>query len=168
MAKKIDTLQTEHLPLRKIGRPLKFTPDQLWARFISFVEWCDKHPLYIVQRTSGHTGDNDFANEVVQTKPRLVSVGGFLIYIGSDWSWYDRLDTREDGEDFIKVKTRIGAFCEQVQKELASSGIYKENIIARLLGLADKQQFSGDKAAPIYVKSAEEKEALESIGDIEG
>ena len=129
-------------PLRK-GRPLHYTPDQLAEKFVEYVQWCDEHPITIsrtvTQTGSSPQGDSSFDREEVENKPQLVSIAGFLVWLGETEDWWRNLDRLEDGVEFITLKSYIRAYCQQNQAKLASSGVFKENIISRLLGLADKQ-----------------------------
>ena len=122
-----------------IGRPLKYKPNELAGKFAEYVEWCQAHPFTDQSRVEYANG-NFAATE--SPKPRRISISGFLVYLGTDWDWWERLDTRSAGEDFIKVKRYIKNYCETLQADMASAGLLKENIISRLLGLADKQAVS--------------------------
>lgn len=106
----------------EMGRPLKFTPSALWKKFLEFVEWCRAHP-----ESSGEA-----------VKPRLLSISNFLIYIGGTYRWWGELDGSK--RDFSEVKTRIREICESHQFDMACYGFYKENIISRALGLAEKSE----------------------------
>ena len=128
-------------PLRK-GRPLHYTPDKLAEKFAEFVKWAQEHPI-VVKRTSNGTSDtagnnSSFDREEVEMKPQRISVGGFLVWLGETKDWWDNLDRLKDAAEFISVKSYIRAYCDENQTTLASAGLYKENIISRLLGLADK------------------------------
>lgn len=129
-------------PLRR-GRPLHYTPDELAEKFVEYVKWCEEHPITIVRSVSqtNHdpSGASSFDREEVENKPQLVSITGFLVWLGETERWYSELEIREDAEKFAKVKSYIRAYCQQNQAKLASSGVFKENIISRLLGLADRQ-----------------------------
>ena len=72
------------------------------------------------------------------------------------------------GEEFLKVKEKIKNYCESYQKEMAAAGIFKENIISRLLGLKDKKEVENTgEGLRIVVNSEEEKQKLESMKDLQ-
>lgn len=123
-------------PYKGPGRPLDYTPAELAKKFVEFVSWCQKHPIPLGETTTNKQGDAFYKEKFA---PRMVSIGAFIVYLGESRSWWDMLKEREDGEEFVRVKTRIKEFCENYQIEMASTGLFKENIISRLLGLADKQ-----------------------------
>lgn len=119
------------------GRPNKYTPTEMWSEFQEYVKWCCEHPITMTTRTTYSSGNS---SEVDESKPRLVSIDGFMIWLGvSDVWWYDIEKSKRYGPEFSRVKTRIKKITEQYQKEMAASGYFNANIIARLLGLADRQ-----------------------------
>lgn len=129
-------------PLKR-GRPLHYTPEALAEKFAEYVKWCDDHPI-VIKRTAKQTnsspaGPSSFDRDEIEEKPQLVSIGGFLVWLGEDERWYSELENGVEAVNFSKVKSYIRAYCQQNQAKLASSGVFKENIISRLLGLADKQ-----------------------------
>lgn len=130
-------------PLKR-GRPLHYTPEELADKFAEYVKWCDEHPITIkrtaTQTNTSPVGPSSFDRDEVEQKPQLVSISGFLVWLGETESWWKMLGEREDGEEFVTLKSYIRTYCQQNQAKLASSGVFKENIISRLLGLADKQQ----------------------------
>lgn len=151
-------------PYGKVGRPLNYTPQRLAEKFAEFVEWCRTHPIPITETTISARAD---VFEKTRKAPRMVSVGAFLVFLGEDKSWWSRLDTRENGEEFVNLKSRISTFCENYQIEMASTGLFKENIISRLLGLADKQNASvevgvSDDKTPLIEITTRRNEATDS------
>lgn len=129
----------------KGGRPLNYTPEELATKFDEYVRWCQDNPIVLGSEEKSTAVDGTkYGKQTIEQKPRLVSIGGFLVYIGEDMSWWHRLDTRKAKEKFIKVKGYIREFCESYQKEMASAGIFNGNIISRLLGLADKQAVTAE------------------------
>lgn len=132
-------------PLKKVGRPLHYTPEELAEKFVEFVKWSEEHPIVVKRTVTGTTTTNatsSFDREEVEQKPQYISIKGFLVWLGETKDWWDNLDRLQDGAEFISLKTYIRAYCEENQAKLASAGLFKENIISRLLGLADKQAVS--------------------------
>lgn len=120
-----------------LGRPLKYTPEQLAEKFAEYVDWCRANPIVVRSRVTYANGN--YA-ENSEEKPRLISVEGFQLWIGVSERWWAEIDESKKGDTFSKVKSEIKKYCENYQKEMASSGLFKENIISRLLGLADRQK----------------------------
>lgn len=140
-------------PYKQKGRPLNYTPAELAEEFEKYVNWCGEHPIEVIRTAKGKNtsaaGSASFNRDDVEEKPQLVSVGGFLVWLGETESWWKNLESGTFGEEFLKVKARVRVYCEEYQKAMASSGIYKENIISRLLGLADKQDVAAQVGGTI-------------------
>jgi hypothetical protein len=152
----------------EVGRPLKYKPDELLKKFVEYIQWAKEHPIENVYQTSGtsYTGDS-YGNTNKNLKPRLISIGGFLVFIGQTESWWKNLEEGKRAEEFLKVKEKIKNYCESYQKEMAAAGIFKENIISRLLGLKDKKEVENTgEGFKIIVNSEEEKQKLESMKDL--
>lgn len=153
----------------QVGRPLKFKPNELLEKFTEYIEWAKAHPIENTYQTSGtsYTGDS-FGNTNKNFKPRLISIGGFLVFIGQTESWWKNLEEGKRSDEFLKVKEKIKNYCEAYQKEMAAAGIFKENIISRLLGLKDKQEVENTgEGLRIIVNSEDEKKKLESMKDLQ-
>jgi hypothetical protein len=122
-----------------VGRPKNIeSPEQLWKLFRSYRTWAKENP-YEKQDFVGKDAD-----EVTRKLERPLSWVGFEVYlfermIISDLGDYERNKENRYAE-FTTIIRAIKAYIEQDQFEGASVGVYKENIIARKLGLADKQE----------------------------
>ena len=143
-------------PYKQVGRPLHHTPEELAAQFEEYVKWCIDNPIEVkktaVGTNSSPAGSSSFDRDEIEQKPRLVSIGGFLVWLGEDEVWWSQIEKGTFGAEFSKVKARVRVYCEEYQKTMASSGVFKENIISRLLGLADKQNVSADVDAKVEYK----------------
>lgn len=154
----------------QIGRPLKFKPEQLLAKFKEYVQWCKDNPITLRTTVDAIAANGThYGNTTTEEKPRLVSIGGFLVFLGASRQWWDQLDTnRTRQQDFLAVKGFIRDFCEEYQKEMASSGLFNGNIISRLLGLADKKQVEATgEGITIVVANAEQKTKIENISELD-
>lgn len=146
-----------------LGRPPKYTPKQLAEEFSNYVQWCKDNPLSENQRTDYQKGYAD----TTAYKPRRISIEGFRIWLGCSDTWWERLDERKGGEQYVAVKKAIKEYCETYQKDMASAGLLNANIISRLLGLSEKQEVKQTGQQAVYiVKSEEEKEKVEDIGEL--
>ena len=149
-----------------VGRPLHFTPKQLAEKFGEYVKWCEENVMEFEERQKGIQGNGYIDKTTRNYKLRLISVHGFLVFIGKTKRWWSQLSEGKQGEKFSYLKESITEYCEDYQKELAASGHYNANIISRLLGLADKKELTGE-SINIIVNSQEEKEKLESMKDMQ-
>lgn len=144
-------------PLKKAGRPLHHTPEELAERFAEYVKWAVEHPIIVKRSATGTTttptAPSSFDRDDEERKPQRISVEGFLLWIGETRSWWSMLDKDSSfAEEFLVVKSYIRAYCEENQATMASAGLFKENIISRLLGLADKQNVTADVDAKVEYK----------------
>jgi len=124
---------------RPVGRPKNIeSPEQLWKLFRQYKTWAKENP-YLKQDFVGKDAD-----QVTRKLERPLSWVGLEVYlfermIISDLGDYERNKDNRYAE-FTTIIRAIKAYIEQDQFEGASVGVYKENIIARKLGLADKQE----------------------------
>lgn len=149
-----------------VGRPLHFTPKQLAEKFEEYVRWCENNEMVFEENQRGLQGNGYFDKTTKTYKQRLISVHGFLVFIGKTKRWWSQLSEGKQGEKFSYLKESITEYCEDYQKELAATGHYNANIISRLLGLADKKELTGE-SINIIVNSQEEKEKLEGMKDLQ-
>ena len=149
-----------------VGRPLHFTPRQLAEKFGEYVEWCENNEIELGERQKGIAPGGYVDKTTTNYKQRLISIHGFLVYIGKTARWWGELSNGKQGDKFSVVKAHITEYCEDYQKEMAAAGIFNANIISRLLGLADKKELTGE-SINIIVNSQEEKEKLEGMKDLQ-
>ena len=120
----------------KHGRNKLFaTPDLLWEAACEYFEWCDNHPWSVVKnRTKGSKKEKE---ETPTQRPYTLS--GFMAYCDASESYW-RVFKSENHIDFLTVITRIENIIETQQFEGAAVGAFNANIIARKLGLSEKQE----------------------------
>jgi hypothetical protein len=124
---------------RPVGRPKNIeSPEQLWLLFRQYMKWAKENP-----RTKQDFVGKD-GNEIERMLERPLTWVGFEVYclermIISDLGDYERNKENRYAE-FATIVRAIKRYIEQDQFEGAAVGLYKENIIARKLGLADKQE----------------------------
>lgn len=147
------------------GRPLHYTPKQLAEKFEEYVKWSEENVMEIGERQKGIAPGGYVDKTTTNYKQRLISIHGFLVFIGKTSRWWGELSNGKQGEKFSVVKAHITDYCEDYQKEMAAAGIFNANIISRLLGLADKKELTGE-GINIIVNSPEEKEKIESMKDL--
>jgi hypothetical protein len=133
------------------GRPKNIeSPEELWRLFRLYKTWAKANP-YKKQDFVGKDGD-----EIQRKLERPLTWVGFEVYL------YERMiinnlgdyeKNRDDSyKEFSPIIRAIKAYIEQDQFEGASVGIYQQNIIARKLGLIDKQELSGPNGGPLQVQ----------------
>lgn len=164
---------------RKNGRPLCYTPEEIETKFEEYVKDLMSHPIEIetqYKRQSKKEGafkDREERQQQnrVETLPVAPRVSDFVNrWLGKDMSWWGLLsnkDRHNNWEEFSHIKNKIQNYCRNVKLNGACVGIYNPVIVARELGLADKQRVDQTvKQVNINVNSAEEAERMKKLGDL--
>lgn len=131
----------------KHGRDKIFsTPEILWSACVEYFEWVEKNPLW-EEKVFCHQGQIATHNT---PKMRAMTISGLCLFLDvSDETWSDY----RSREDFIGVITRAERIIYQQKFSGAAAELLNPNIIARDLGLRDKQELSGDKNNPVHTES---------------
>lgn len=149
-----------------VGRPLSYKPAELADKFIEYIEWAKTHPIVLTDTEEGTKNDKTHDVTITKTKPRLISIEGFLVFLGKRQSWWSELGNGKRGAEFLVLKQCVREYCENYQTEMASTGLFNANIISRLLGLADKQEIAAEiKGVTVNVTNPETAQVLQDIMD---
>ena len=117
----------------------------MWSACLEYFEWVEANPLYEARPFA-------YQGVVVQepvAKMRAMTIMGlcnFLDISVDAWALY------RGREDFIGVVSRAEQIMRQQKFEGASADLLNPNIIARDLGLADKQELGGPDGGPLIVQ----------------
>ena len=129
----------------KHGRNFKYTPDALWDEAVKYFEWISKK----VWNKNEAIKSGDLAGTIMKVPTQTpMSIESFCLFADIDRKTFDNYESKEEAyKDFFHIITRIRTIIESNQFEGATVGAYNPNIIARKLGLIDKQDFTsgGDK-----------------------
>lgn len=117
-----------------LGAPRKFeTPEALWDQCLGYFQWVEDNPLWEEKlfHSQGHvTRDRVY-------KMRAMTIGGLCLYLGiSLQTWHNWKSGREDLFDVIHDAE---AAIREQKFAGAAADLLNANIIARDLGLADRQ-----------------------------
>ena len=117
------------------GRNPKFeTAEQLQDACVQYFEWVEANPLYEA-KPFAHQGSVTIAN---LPKMRAMTLAGLCLFIGiSRETWNDWRKSRSDFSDVIREAEEI-IYSQKFAG--AAADLLNANIIARDLGLADKQE----------------------------
>ncbi len=124
--------------------PIFKSPDDLWAASVEYFEWVDANPLY---ESKAFAYQGIVVQEPV-AKMRAMTITGlcnFLDITHDTWSAY------RARQDFSGVVTRVEQIIRQQKFEGASADLLNPNIIARDLGLADRQEHTGANGGPLHI-----------------
>lgn len=123
----------------KHGRDKLFASSSLlWDAACEYFEWCVANPIVDPRSFGGK-----------QKIQRPFTMQGLCLYLNCNTAYFrkfkSRLDESEDIEnDFYTVITCIEETVYQQKFENAAIGVYNTNIIARDLGLTEKQDIKSD------------------------
>lgn len=119
------------------GRNPKFaSPDDLWAAACEYFEWVDANPLWEDKVTS-YQGVN--THEPI-AKMRAMTISGLCIFLDIARSTWDEYRANKD---FSGIVTRVEETIRDQKFSGAAADLLNANIIARDLGLAEKQEHTG-------------------------
>jgi len=127
----------------KHGRDKLFkTPELLWSAACDYYQWCDDNPLK--EEKLFH-----FQGEITRdssSKMRAYTITGLCLYLHCSTEWFRHFEeNNKDSKDFIPILTRIRETIYTQKFTGAAADLLNSNIIARDLGLIDKQVLKATK-----------------------
>lgn len=124
----------------KDGRDKKYpTPEDLWKACCDYFQWIEDNPMN--EEKIFHTAVGIRRENV--SKKRPMTLAGLRVHLGLSKSGYEVYKKREE---YQWVTNAVADVMYAQKFEGAASGFFKENLIARELGLKDKKEFSGGVA----------------------
>lgn len=141
----------------KHGRDKLFkTPQLLLEAATEYFQWCIDNPLMESQLVK-YRDEYEMA-EIPKMRPYTLS--GLCIYLDCNQVYFNQFENglkdkgkenwSEEDKDFSKVVTRIREIIYTQKYEGAASGFLNPNIIARDLGLVDKQENKVITEQPLF------------------
>lgn len=117
------------------GRSKLFaTPEPLWETTCGYFEYCDSHPWKTIKtKTKGQKTETE---ETVTQYP--YTLGGLMSFMNVSRSYWRKFRASAN-EDYFTIITRIENIIQTQQLEGALVGAFNPNIVARVLGLANKR-----------------------------
>lgn len=157
------------------GRKLTYTPEQLAKEFIKYLEDIKANPIEV--STQYLRKKQKFKDEELQRQDRVEKfhraprIEDFVVrWLGKSMSWWSEISGAKykNADEFSNIKNQIQDFCRSVKLDGATSGVFNPVIIARELGLTDKQQVEQtQKQVVYYVADREEADRLQELAEIE-
>lgn len=138
--------------------PIFESPEKLWEAAQEYFEWVDKHPLKAAELVKFQ------GNAKVKKVPKMraMTLDGLQLFLDISHETWRQYSERND---FIAVTTRIDKIIRTQKFEGAASELLNANIIARDLGLVDKQE-RRDKVETTHALSEEDRELLRPLGKL--
>lgn len=138
----------------KHGRDKLFiTPELMWEACEEYFQWCIDNPLPEID----FVGKD--ANEVTRWKMRPFTIMGLTRYLDCNSRWFnefeENLKAKDDelSKDFSRICSRVREIIYDQKFTGAAAGFLNPMIIARDLGLRDKQELTGPNGGPIQTQN---------------
>lgn len=134
----------------KHGRARIFaSKDVLWKACQEYFEWVDDNPLFEA-RPFSYQGSS-WVEDV--PKMRAMTIGGLCIFLDIDETTWREW---RKSEDFSPIVTRVERIIYEQKFTGAAADLLNPNIIARDLGLAEKQDHTSSDGSMSPPKSIDE------------
>lgn len=117
-------------------KPIFASSEDLWEACLEYFQWVEDNPLY----EDGLVTFQGNAKHEPIAKMRAMTVTGLCIFLDIARSTWDAW---RDVKGFLDVTTRAEDVIRTQKFEGASANLLNPSIIARDLGLADKQEHTG-------------------------
>lgn len=114
-------------------KPKFDNPDDLWEACVEYFEWVEENPLFEDKLVTFQ----GMATHEPVAKMRAMTIGGLCLFI--DVTHKQWIEWRESRSDLSEVITRTEQVIRDQKFTGAAADLLNPNIIARDLGLADKQ-----------------------------
>lgn len=122
--------------------PIFATPEDLWDACVSYFEWVEDNPLHET-KAFAHQG---IVTTAELPKMRAMTISGLCIHLEIDEQTWRNYGQRED---FLGIVSKVENIIRTQKFEGAAAGLLSASIIARELGLADRQEVSGPNGGPV-------------------
>ena len=139
---------SEYWTRRKpIGPPKRYeTAEALWADCVEYFEWVQANPL-LEEKAASNEG---VPTTIHLRKMRAMTIGSLCAFIGiGRRTWHQWADGDRKREDLAEVIDRVDTIMKAQKFEGAAAGLLNPVIIARDLGLSDRQEVTGADGAPL-------------------
>jgi hypothetical protein len=133
--------------------PIFAASDDLWNACLEYFEWVDANPL----KETRAFGSKDGPQTIELPKMRAMTIVGLCLFLNisrNTWRSY------REKEEFSGTVERVDAIIRTQKFQGAAADLLNANIIARDLGLADKQEYSGPGGGPIKTEEIQRIELV--------
>jgi hypothetical protein len=130
--------------IARMGRPAIYsTPEELFHCCIEYFQWADENPMYEQKSSLNKFGKWETHN-IPKVRPYTQAAMCYYLGIHVD-TWHD-LRKREG---FREIVMEIDNVVREQKFAGAAAGFFNPVIIARDLGLVDKQEVTGANGGPV-------------------
>lgn len=135
------------------GRKKDFaSAEELWNECVAYFEWCDANPWVKVEQLKKPYPEKDDTGKIIKwiatieiPTARPYTIDALCIHLDIDRKTFDKYSNpegefKESYKDFIPIASRVKNIIRNQKFEGAAVGAFNASIIARDLGLVDKQE----------------------------
>ena len=140
-------------------KPIFETPEQLWEACVENFQWTEDNPLKEGKLVS-YQGESKLEE---MPKMRAMTIGGLCIFLDIT---HDTWDNYRKREGFLGVTSKAEEIIKNQKFTGAAADLLNANIIARDLGLSDKQELTGKDGGPIETKETSDLELARKVAYI--
>src|SRR5690554_3253930 len=116
-------------------RPKKYTPEKLLGKALEYIEWADNNPLY---ETKAFSSQGQILTTALP-KMRALTIQGFCVFANITPQTFINY---EKDQAYLDIILRIREMFFAQKFEGAAADLLNANIIARELGMAEKQDIT--------------------------
>ncbi len=136
-------------------KPMSYQPEDLWLKAIDYFYWNGQNPLK-EQKVFGTM------YRTTVNKMRAMTITGFCNFAAisrETFNQYEKIETYSD------ICRRIKGIIYQQKIEGAAADLLNPSIIAREIGLADRQEYTGKDGNPIEFSAISKIEVVRSTNE---
>lgn len=133
----------------KKGFRLVSGPQELWDNAVEYFKWVRDNPLYEAKTYSTQRG---LVGTAVP-KMRAMTNEGLCLFLGISHDTWMRWSREDEHPDLAPVAGLIRMIIKEQKFTGAAADLLNASLIAKDLGLADRQEISGPDGEPIEVHS---------------
>lgn len=126
------------------------SPEEIWDAAIEYFKWAESNPLYEAKVFNGQRG----LTHTALPKMRAFTIEGLCMFLGisrDTWNEWGRNPVHSDLADAVKS---VNDIIREQKFSGAAVDLLNAGLIARDLGLSDRQELSGPDGGPVEVSDA--------------
>lgn len=131
--------------------------EDLWSACCEYFVWVEENPLY---ETKGFAFQGVVTKETFP-KMRAMTIAGLCLFL--DVSLETWITWRKERADLSDVITQAEAIIREQKFSGAAADLLNPNIIARDLGLADKQEHTGKDGADLIPEDRTDRDLAKAV-----
>lgn len=130
---------------KRVGRPLKVTPEELWEKTVEYLEWCETEKITREVPMKGGI--------VLVSYPRPPLWEGLMLRLKVSRDYLAVLEIeakkkaesedeekRKEGEEYLSVIARVKNIMFEKKYTGAAIGLWDARLVTRYLGIAEKKE----------------------------